>query len=252
MEERLQKRIAESGICSRRKAEELILEGKVKVNGKIVTTLGTKVRPGDEIAVNDKIITKENKFYYVINKPRGILCTLSDPMGRKTILDILPDKIKEERIYPVGRLDSDTKGVLLLTNDGNFMNALVGPKSGIEKEYLARIKGMLSLSDVKKLSTGVKINNKMTLPALVNIVSKDTEHDSTLVSITLTEGGYHQVKEMFLSTGHVVKKLTRVRFGHITIDNLKEGEVVRLPIKDVKILLTLAKNEKNLGKRNNK
>ena len=131
--ERLQKRIAESGVCSRRKAEELITAGKVKVNGVVITLLGTKVSYNDVIEVDGKIIEKEEKKYYVINKPRGVVCTASDDRGRKTILDILPERIKQERIYPIGRLDYDTKGVLLLTNDGEFMNAMVGPKSGIEK-----------------------------------------------------------------------------------------------------------------------
>lgn len=246
--ERLQKRIAESGICSRRKAEELILAGKVKVNGVVITLLGTKVSYSDVIEVDGKIIEKEEKKYYVINKPRGVVCTASDDRGRKTIIDILPEKIKSERIYPVGRLDYDTKGVLLLTNDGEFMNALVGPKSGIEKEYLARVKGIMTMTDVKKLTEGVILNGKKTLPAIVEIVSFDREHGSSLVKIIITEGNYHQVKEMFKSIDHDVKKLTRVRFGNITINNLKEGEVKVLSIHEVKTLYGLAKQSRNINK----
>ena len=246
--ERLQKRIAESGICSRRKAEELILAGKVKVNGVVITLLGTKVSYSDVIEVDGKIIEKEEKKYYVINKPRGVVCTASDDRGRKTIIDILPEKIKSERIYPVGRLDYDTKGVLLLTNDGEFMNALVGPKSGIEKEYLARVKGIMTMTDVKKLTEGVILNGKKTLPAIVEIVSFDREHSSSLVKIIITEGNYHQVKEMFKSIDHDVKKLTRVRFGNITINNLKEGEVKVLSIHEVKTLYGLAKQSRNINK----
>ena len=160
----------------------------------------------------------------------------------------MPDKIKAERIYPVGRLDYDTKGVLLLTNDGEFMNALVGPKSGIEKEYLARVKGIMTLTDVKKLTEGVIINNKKTLPAIVEIVSYDREHGSTLVKIIITEGNYHQVKEMFKAIDHEVKKLTRVRFGNITINNLREGEVKILSIHEVKTLYALAKQSRNITK----
>ena len=246
--ERLQKRIAESGICSRRKAEELILAGKVKVNGVVITLLGTKVSYSDVIEVDGKIIEKEEKKYYVINKPRGVVCTASDDRGRKTIIDILPEKIKSERIYPVGRLDYDTKGVLLLTNDGEFMNALVGPKSGIEKEYLARVKGIMTMTDVKKLTEGIILNGKKTLPAIVEIVSFDREHGSSLVKIIITEGNYHQVKEMFKSIDHDVKKLTRIRFGNITINNLKEGEVKVLSIHEVKTLYGLAKQSRNINK----
>ena len=128
------------------------------------------------------------------------------------------------------------------------MNALVGPKSGIEKEYLARVKGIFTFTDVKKLSEGVIINGKKTLPALVNIESLDREHGSSLVRITITEGSYHQVKEMFKATGHEVKKLTRVRFGHISINNLKEGEVAVLSIHDVKTLYALSKQAKDISK----
>ncbi len=246
--ERLQKRIAESGVCSRRKAEELIIAGKVKVNGVVITLLGTKVSYNDVIEVDGKIIEKEEKKYYVINKPRGVVCTASDDRGRKTILDILPERIKQERIYPVGRLDYDTKGVLLLTNDGEFMNAMVGPKSGIEKEYLARVKGIMTMTDVKKLTEGVVLNGKKTLPAVVEIVSFDREHGSSLVKIIITEGNYHQVKEMFKSIDHEVKKLTRVRFGNITVNNLKEGEIKVLSIHEVKTLYGLAKQSRNINK----
>jgi 23S rRNA pseudouridine2605 synthase len=246
--ERLQKRIAESGICSRRKAEELITAGRVKVNGQVVKILGTKVSGDDVIEVDGKVIENEIKKYYVINKPRGVVCTASDDLNRTTIIDILPEAVKKQRIYPVGRLDYDTKGVLLLTNDGEFMNALVGPKSGIEKEYLVRAKGILTMTDVKNLTEGVVINNKKTLPANVLLESFDRTHGSTLVRITITEGNYHQVKEMFKAIDHEVKKLTRVRFGNITINNLKEGEIKELSIKEVKILYGLAKQSKNLSK----
>jgi 23S rRNA pseudouridine2605 synthase len=246
--ERLQKVIAEAGICSRRHAEQKILNGEVSVNGKIVTTLGTKVNTKDIICVNGQNIHKNAKVYYVMNKPRGVICTANDPYKRKTIFDIIPAAQKEERLFTVGRLDSDTKGVIVLTNDGDFMNALVGPKSGIEKEYLARISGMLSVKEIKSLSTGVMVNNKMTLPAIVNVVSKDNEHNSSLIKITVTEGSYHHVKEMFKAVGHDVKKLTRIRFGHLMIDNLEEGSLVRLSIKDVKILYDLAKKDRNIIK----
>lgn len=247
--ERLQKRIANSGICSRRKAEELILNGKVMVNGVIVSELGVKVSSSDLISINGKILEKINKVYYVINKPRGVVCTVNDPKKRTTILDIIPDEIKKTRIYPIGRLDYDTKGVLLLTNDGEFMNQLVGPKSGIEKEYLARVKGIIKLNSIKKLTTGIMINNKLTLPAIVNIESIDQQNNSSLVRIIITEGNYHQVKEMFNAVGHEVKKLTRVRFGNIVINQLKEGEIRSLTIHEIKTLYALSKQKKNLSAR---
>ena len=209
--ERLNKRIAESGLCSRRKAEEYISLGLVAVNGEVVTELGTKVDDDDEIKVNGKILHKENKYYYAINKPRGVLCTVSDPKKRKTIIDILPKQVREERIFPCGRLDYDTKGIVILTNDGDFMNEIVGPRSGVEKEYRARITGLLKNDELRKLCKGVMIQGKMTLPSMTWIESFDREHDSTLVRIIITDGKYHQVKEMFKAVGHEVKKLTRVR-----------------------------------------
>lgn len=246
MEERLQKRIAASGLASRRKAEELILSGRVKVNGEIVSVLGTKVKNSDFILVDNKPLPTLTKAYYVINKPRGVICTVDDPKKRRTILDILPEEALNQHVYPVGRLDSDTKGVLLLTNDGDFMNHMVGPRSGIEKEYLARVHGIITFNDIKKLSEGVIIDSKKTLPAIVSLESVDEKNNSSLVRITITQGLYHQIKKMFISVGHEVKKLTRVRFGHITIDNLREGELYKLPIKDVKILYELSLKDKEL------
>ncbi len=247
--ERLQKRIANSGICSRRKAEELIINGKVVVNGEVVTLLGTKVSDNDIIIVNGKILEKPNKLYYVINKPCGVICTVNDPGKRTTVLDLLPESLRKTRIYPVGRLDYDTKGVLLLTNDGEFMNQLVGPKSGIEKEYLARVKGIIKMKAIKELTNGVMIENKLTLPAIVNLESVDNENNSSLVRIIITEGNYHQVKEMFKTVGHEVKKLTRVRFGNITLDQLKEGDARALTIHEVKTLYALSKQKRNLKER---
>lgn len=244
--ERLQKYIASCGIASRRKAEELITLGKVKVNGVVVTTLGTKVSGDDVVEVLGKTINKENKVYFVINKPRGVLCTVDDPKKRKTVIDILPDSLKQYRLFPVGRLDYDTKGVLILTNDGEFMNDMVGPSSGVEKEYYVRVKGLIGLQDIKKLSNGVVIDNKKTLPSIVQIISKDEVNKSTLLDIVITEGKYHQVKNMCEAIGFPVKKLTRVRFGHLVIEGLREGEVQRLSIHDIKVLHQLSKRPKVL------
>lgn len=246
--ERIQKRVAASGITSRRKAEELILEGRIKVNGEVVDSLGYKVGPRDEITLDDIVLVRQTKQYYALNKPRGIISTCNDEHNRTTVIDILPEEIKEYRLFPVGRLDYDTKGIILLTNDGDFMNQMVGPSSGIQKEYLVRVKGIIANTDLTKLEKGVKINNKTTLPALVDLESIDRKNESSLVRITITEGMYHQVKEMFKSIGYEVKHLTRVRFGNIKIDDLREGEVRSLTIHEVKTLYELAKQSKVLKK----
>jgi 23S rRNA pseudouridine2605 synthase len=251
MLERLQKRMAEAGIASRRASEVLIQQGKVQVNGKVVTEMGTKVSEKDVITVNGKTIgEKETKQYFVMNKPRGILCTTDDPVGRKTILDLLPEELSGYRLYSVGRLDYDTKGVILLTNDGTFMNEMVGPRSGIQKEYLVRIRGSLTQNEIDMLETGIKLEDKLTLPAFLEVMSIDEKNDSSLVRIIITQGLYHQVKEMFQFVGHEVKKLTRIRFGNITIDNLQEGEIRKLTVHEVRSLSQLAKADKNLTKQN--
>lgn len=244
--ERIQKRIASCGVASRRKAEELIKEGRVKVNGVIVETLGYKLNPNDEVTVDDVVISKVQKQYYVLNKPRAVISSAEDEHDRKTVLDFCSKEMLKDRLYPVGRLDYDTKGVILLTNDGDFMNRMVGPQSGIQKEYLVRIKGIITQEEIQKLEKGIIINGHQTLPALVDIDSVDRKNNSCLVRITITEGINHQVKEMFASIGHEVKKLTRVRFGNIRIDDLHEGEVRRLTPHEVKVLFELSKASKIL------
>ena len=190
--ERIQKRIAASGIASRRKAEELILEGRVKVNGLIVNNLGTKVGPKDEVTVDDVVVSKLSSLYLALNKPRGYISTVSDDLGRKTVIDLVPNEFKDFHVFPVGRLDYDTKGIIILTNDGEFMNLMVGPQSGVQKEYLARVKGIVNASALNRLENGVMINGKMTLPAIVSLASIDRENSSSLVRITITQGMNHQ------------------------------------------------------------
>lgn len=251
--ERLQKRIASCGVASRRKAEELIKEGRVKVNGEVIDTLGYKINQNDEVTVDDIIVQKVPKLYYVLNKPRGIISSVSDEHGRKTVLDLCPKELIESRVYPVGRLDYDTKGVILLTNDGEFMNQMVGPQSGIQKEYLVRISGIINQENIDQLAKGVIVKGKKTLPAIVEIDSVDKKNNSSLVRITISEGMNHQVKEMFKAIGYDVKHLTRVRFGNIRIDNLHEGELRRLTVHEVKVLFKLAKEPKVINKQiNNK
>lgn len=244
--ERLQKYMARSGIASRRHSEELIKEGKVSVNGEVITEMGYKVSKNDVVRVNGLEITNEEKKYFVMNKPRYLICSSNDEKNRDTVISVLPDKYKKYRLYPVGRLDYDTKGVLLLTNDGDFMNTLVGPQSLTEKEYLVRVQGIVKKEELKKLMDGVAIEgNYKTRKCSAYIKSYDNKNDSTLVGVILQEGHKHQVKQMVEAIGHKAKRLTRIRFGCINIDGLKEGEIRELTIHEVKTLLVDAKQEKD-------
>ena len=201
--ERLQKVIARSGLASRRKAEELITQGRVKVNSVVITELGTKVGPKDVVMVNDKAISFEEFIYYVLYKPEGFVSTTSDEHDRKTVIDLLP---KGTRIYPVGRLDYDTSGVLLLTNDGGFTNKMTSPKHHIEKEYEVKMEGFLRKEESLRLSRGVKIENYTTRKAIIKNVEYIKKNESTKATIIITEGKYHQVKKMFEHVGHPVLK----------------------------------------------
>lgn len=243
---RLQKIIADAGITSRRKAEELILAGRVKVNGEIIKELGYKAKAQDLIYVDGELITKQDKKYYCLYKPRATISAVSDQFNRPTVIDILSAELKVYRLYPVGRLDYDTKGILLLTNDGEFMNLMVGPQSGIEKQYLARLDGIVNRTVLSTLEKGIEIDGQKTLPCIVNIVSVDRKNNSCLVDITLTEGKYHQVKKMFEKIGFSVKRLTRIRFGCVEIGNMKEGSYRPLTIHEVKTLRILSQEEKIL------
>ena len=239
--ERLQKVIANSGICSRRKAEELILAGKVKVNGKTITELGTKVTEKDEISVDGKIIEKEEKVYFLLNKPRGVVTTASDDRNRTTVVDLIET---DKRIYPVGRLDYDTTGVLLLTNDGELTNLLIHPSSNIEKVYVAKIEGILSKEDIIKLSKGVIIDGRKTSKALVKVEKVDKKNNVSYVKLIIHEGRNHQVKKMFEAVGYQVIKLKRESFAGLDLKGLKSGEYRYLTIKEVKTLYSLCKSKK--------
>jgi len=240
--ERLQKVMAASGVASRRKSEELITSGAVKVNGKIVKELGTKVDPTAKIEVNGVPIHKENHVYILMNKPRGCVTTVKDEFDRKTVLDLIGTRITE-RIYPVGRLDYDTAGVLLLTNDGDFANKMMHPRAHIPKTYLARVKGIATKSTLKPLVKGVKIEDYTTAPAVVHVVSVDRENDSSLVELTIHEGRYHQVKLMFEAVGHPVKRLRRDRFAFLDVNGIEQGKFRHLSKNEVKELLRLADEE---------
>ena len=228
--ERLQKVIAESGIASRRKAEELITKGLVKVNGEVVTELGTKVSDKDEIQVNNEIIEKEVKEYYLLNKPRGVVTTTSDDKGRKTVIDIIPTKV---RLYPVGRLDYDTTGVLLLTNDGEFTNILTHPNNEIDKVYIAKLKGIIKGEQIKQLENGVKLDDTVVKASRVKLKRVDQKTNTCMVQITIHEGKNHQVKRMFESVGYEVLKLKREKVAVFDLKNLQSGEFRKLTPKEV-------------------
>jgi 23S rRNA pseudouridine2605 synthase len=222
MQVRLQKAIAESGLASRRKAEALIAAGRVTVNGKVVTELGTKVDPErDHVKVDGKHLSAAQPFVYlVLNKPKNVMSTLDDPGGRTTVKDYL--RGVSVRVFPVGRLDFDSEGLMLLTNNGELAQALLHPRYHVPKTYLIKVKGVLTDEEIRRLEQGVRLEDGMTSPAHVKKVRK-AEQNSWL-EITIREGRKHQVKRMLEAVGHPVIKLVRVRMGPLSLDNLEPGE----------------------------
>ena len=231
--ERLQKVIANSGFTSRRKAEEYITKGLVKVNGNIVYELGTKVNYNDLIEVNGYIIKNENKVYYLLNKPRGVITSTSDDKGRKTVVDLIKTNI---RIYPVGRLDYDTTGALILTNDGEFANMIMHPKSQLDKVYIAKINGLIGKRQLQTLERGVYIDGIKTSKAKARIKKYDKKTNTSIVELIIHEGKNHQVKKMFEYIGYKVLKLKRERISFLDVNNLKSGEYRVLNPKEIKKL----------------
>lgn len=234
--ERLQKVIASSGYCSRRKAEELIVQGKVKVNNVVITELGVKVSPTDTVTIDGKALTKEEYEYILLYKPRGYLTTTSDDKDRKTVMDLIETS---KRLYPVGRLDYDTSGLLLLTNDGNLTNLLIHPRNNIDKMYVAKIEGILTPIEIKKLENGVMIDDYKTSKSRVKLKKIDKKNNTSLVYITIHEGKNHQVKKMFEAVGHNVIKLKRETLAFLDLSGLKSGEYRYLSLKEVKKLYSL-------------
>ncbi len=238
--ERLQKVIANSGYTSRRKAEELIKDKKVKVNGKIIDTLGYKVEESDKIEVEGILLEKERKVYYLLNKPRGVITSSKDEKSRKTVVDLIDTDI---RIYPVGRLDYDTTGAIILTNDGDLTNYLTHPKNEIEKVYVAKINGLLTGNDLRRLKNGIEIDNYVTSPAKVKVKKIDKDRTSSIVQITIHEGKNHEIKKMFEALGHEVLKLKRERIAFLTVDDLKSGEYRMLSHNEIKKLYSYNQNK---------
>ncbi len=232
--ERLQKIIANSGYCSRRKAEELISKGKVYVNGKKITELGTKVNKTDAIEVEGKVLSlEEDKVVYLLNKPRGIISSVSDDKGRKTVVDLIDTK---KRIYPIGRLDYDTTGLILLTNDGELANTLMHPNNKVEKKYVAKLNKYFEISDLKKLEQGIKVDGVKCTPTRVKIKKNDKEKDYSIIEISIVEGRNHIIKRVFMELNYLVDKLTRIEYAFLNLNGLKSGEYRQLSIKEVKKL----------------
>lgn len=221
--ERLQKVMAEAGVASRRASEKLIASGHVAVNGKIVTQQGVKVTRSDQVTVDGVPIKYEPLKYYLLNKPRGVISSAHDEKGRRTVVDILKDDGVEERVYPVGRLDYDTTGILLLTNDGDLANKLMHPKFEVQKTYVAKVKGVITNSEMKRLRLGVMVDGRKTKEARVKLLEVADNHQSSRVRLTIHEGRYHQVKRMLKAVNHPVIKLHRETYDSLNLVGLPSG-----------------------------
>jgi pseudouridine synthase len=237
--ERLQKVIAHAGIASRRKAETYITEGRVKVNGTVIRELGTQVGPKDRVEVDGVPIYQEEPVYYIFYKPRGVISAVKDDKKRRVVVDYFTDVT--ERIYPVGRLDYDTSGLLLLTNDGNFSQKLTHPKHEVDKVYVAKVKGLADKKTLLPLTRGMRIEGKRLAPARFEILSTDFKAQTSIVQLTIHEGRNHQVKNMLQAVGLPVQKLKREKYGELTLAGLRPGEYRELSKKEVSQLLNQAK-----------
>lgn len=242
MEERLQRFLANQGVCSRRKAEQYILEGKVKVNGQVVTELGTKINTDvDKIEFNNKLISNETeKIYILLNKPIGYVTTVKDQFDRPTVMEFLKENGKpiKTKVVPVGRLDMYTSGALILSNDGDFIYQITHPKHEINKTYQVTVKGKITDSEIENLRSGVDIGDYITKPAQVRIMKIDEEKNISRIEITIHEGKNRQVRRMCESIGKKVLALHRSKIGNIDVKDLKLGRFRYLTDKEVKQLLT--------------
>ncbi len=222
MDERLQKILAQAGICSRRAAEELIRTGQVTVDGRVVTEMGLKVDPKRQkiMAKGQPVGFSEKKVYVLLNKPEGFVTTLHDPQGRPIVTSLL-QKVPE-RIFPVGRLDFDTKGALLLTNDGDLAQQVQHPRFEVNKTYVARVTGKPSAAELRQLEEGLEVEGRLTAPAQVKV--RKAAAKESVIEITIHEGRKRQVRKMFTAIGHHVTELTRIAYGNLQLGSLKPGK----------------------------
>ena len=230
---RINKFLADKGVASRRHADEMIAAGRVKING-MVAMLGANVEDTDEVIVDDVLLSREEKKeeYYIMNKPKGVICTVSDDRGRKTVMDLLPQSVG--RVFPVGRLDYETEGLLILTNDGDLAFRLTHPTSEIPKTYLVRIEGTMTEKDLNPIRSGVELDGVLTKKCKAHIVETDKVY--TKVHITITEGRNRQVRRMFEAIGRSVAFLKRVSIGRLKLTGLDRGEVRPLTEQEIAYL----------------
>ncbi len=231
---RINKYIASSCNSSRRKADELIRAGKVKVNGKVLTEMGYDVQEGDKIHVNGKMIKyMEKKVYFLMNKPLGVVTSAKDDKGRVTVIDLMPDV--DERVFPVGRLDYNTSGLLLLTNDGDLANQIMHPKNHVEKTYRVRVAGEIPKSKIAILRKGVELGDFVTAKAKVDVVTWNRH--SMVLDVTIHEGKNRQVRRMFSAIGYPVQELCRTSIGNIKLGHLKPGQYRKLSKGELEYLM---------------
>ena len=245
--ERLQKVIAASGIASRRKAEEMIQQGRVKVNGQTVKEMGVKVSTQDRTEVDGHEINKEEKVYYLLNKPKRTICSVSDDKERDTVVDIIDCK---ERIFPVGRLDYETTGLLLLTNDGEFANGLMHPRNHIRKTYEVAVNGVLTDGMCALLEKGIELEDGKTLPAEVFVLQRSEKKNKTVLQITIQEGRNRQVRRMMEFFNCEVTRLNRIQYEFLDLGNLRQGQYRKLRMFEVRKLMSIVnKNDQSLTDR---
>jgi len=231
--ERLQKLLAAAGFGSRRACEEMILDGLVKVNGRVVMKLPVLVDPHrDTIQVGSRMLRPEKKVYFLLNKPKGVVCTLRDPRGRTTVRQLLADV--PQRVFPVGRLDADSQGLVLMTNDGELNQRLTHPRYGVEKVYVAEVRGRVEGETVEKLLQGVWLAEGKARARNIHIVRRNAQR--SVVQITLTEGKNRQVRRMLAKVGHPVRRLTRIRLGPLRLEGVRVGRYRPLSINELQSL----------------
>lgn len=243
---RLQKVLAEAGVASRRGAVEIISSGKVQVNGKTILEPGYDTKEKDIVMVDNKILEKEKHVYFLMNKPAGVVTTVKDEKNRKTVIDLLDQVDSLNRVFPVGRLDYDTAGLLLLTNDGNLNYYLTKPNFEVKKTYLARVEGLVNKYIIKQLKTGVAIEHGyVTKRAEAKLEEVNVKLKTSLVRLTISEGKNRQVRQMFEALGYPVKNLTRIEYDTLVLDGVERGTYRPLKIHEVKKLYAhVAKNKK--------